>query len=230
MSINLEFLTNQVDATTQVSYPFYFDGANKEEAELKVMFIGNSITIHEPKEEIGWVKKCGMAASDIDHDYVHIVYRYLCNKHPKTSICVFNGGNWEVDFMNKSRLDVILKAAKEYQPDLIIVRIGENYRREYMEQHDPYNGFFPLINGLKETCNNVFMTSLFWRYDNLDLAISRVAKELNVPLIPLTDLGDSRENMAFDQYGETIYSTHPGDLGMQRIADRIINVLKEYNF
>ena len=57
-----------------------------------------------------------------------------------------------------------------------------------------------------------------------------IVSELNVPLIPLMDLGDSRENMAFDQYGETIYSTHPGDLGMQRIADRIISVLKEYNF
>ena len=81
MEINLEFLINQVDAENQVSFPYYFDGVKKEDANYKVMFIGNSITIHEPKPEICWVKKCGMAASDAEHDYVHIVYKYLLSKY-----------------------------------------------------------------------------------------------------------------------------------------------------
>lgn len=226
MGINLEFFKNKVDAESQVSFPYYFDGVKKDEATLKVMFIGNSITIHEPKEEIGWIKKCGMAASDIDHDYVHIVYRYLLKKNPKTSICVFNGGYWELDFINKDKLDVILNAAKEYQPDLIIIRIGENFRKEYMEKHNPYQGFYSLISGLQLITSNIYMTSLFWRYDLLDNAISEVANKLNVPLIPITDLGDDRNNMAYSQYGDTVYSSHPGDLGMERIAERIINCLK----
>ena len=229
MAINLEFLKNGVDAENQVAFPYYFDGADKDKADFRVMFIGNSITIHEPKKEIGWNKKCGMAASDIDHDYVHIVYRHILEKHPKTSILVFNGGNWEKDYTNEAKLNSILSAAKEFKPDIVIVRIGENFNREYLKTISPLKGFIPLATGLKRICDKVYITSLFWHHDLIDSAIKEVSDQLDIRYIKLDDLGEDRSNMAFDQYGETIYSSHPGDLGMERIAERIIRAIDSSN-
>ena len=41
-------------------FPKYYEGVLPKEAKLKVMFIGNSITIHEIRPELGWNRLCGM--------------------------------------------------------------------------------------------------------------------------------------------------------------------------
>ena len=43
----------------------------------RILFLGNSITQHGPKEAIGWNGNSGMAASSLDKDYVHILLRSL---------------------------------------------------------------------------------------------------------------------------------------------------------
>ena len=231
MSDNLEFYLNNVDPTTQVTFPYYFDGERKENAKLRVMFVGNSITIHEPKPEINWNKKCGMAASDLEHDYVHLVYSYLKDKYQKVSICVFNGGQWEKDFTNLDKVEAIRRCYLEYDPDILIIRIGENFNRDYIKEGvDPYIGFSNLMDAFKGGHCKKYITSLFWRNEKIDNAIIKISKEQNLPYINISDLGEDKIFMAFSQYpSNEIFLAHPGDLGMKEIADRIIAILsKDY--
>ena len=62
---------NNVDAKNQVlGDEDTFVLGDVKNCGLKVAVLGNSITRHAKKEEIGWFRTCGMAASDEAHDYL----------------------------------------------------------------------------------------------------------------------------------------------------------------
>ena len=97
---NKDFYNNTVDAEHQVGCRFVKDD-DFDNASNKVMFIGNSITLHEYKPEIGWFNEWGMAASSKEKDYVHIVSNYIKSNNPDSSFLILNGGKWELDYKNE---------------------------------------------------------------------------------------------------------------------------------
>ena len=46
-------------------------------AKKRLLIIGNSITLHGPRADIGWHYNWGMAATKPENDYVHKLYEYL---------------------------------------------------------------------------------------------------------------------------------------------------------
>ncbi|MCQ2742110.1 MAG: SGNH/GDSL hydrolase family protein [Bacilli bacterium] len=226
MKINFEFLKNDIDPETQVKFPYYFDGVEESEADFKVMFIGNSITYHEKKPDIGWLKDCGMAATDIESDYVHLVLKHIQKSHPRTRACVFNGGTWECDNFSEKKFASIKETVEQFKPNLVIVRIGENFSKENLKNGlDPEPSFEMLFNECKDHADKVLVTSLFWHHDILDDAIVRASKRVGVQYIDINDLGEVDENKALGQYEHAGICGHPGNLGMKRIAERIIEKL-----
>ena len=94
---------NNVSALRQIQ--------NKNRVEIvdnagktRVLFVGNSITRHEPKPEIGWINDWGMAASKWENDYVHVVLKFLSNRFGKIDYCVVNCGEWETVYYNDALL------------------------------------------------------------------------------------------------------------------------------
>ena len=222
--MNPKYLDEKVDANNEFSSFFYTEGS--ENADLKVMFVGNSITIHEVRPRIGWNSFCGMAASDMEHDYVHIVYRHLLEKYKSVSICVCNGGRWEKSYTDPNHLKPIVDLMNKYQPDIIIIRIGENYNRDYIKEgHNPYFAFNDLFKAAKAVTNNVVTTSLFWEWELIDNTIQKVALENNAKFVYIGDLEKDPSNKALGQFENIDVSHHPNNKGMKEIADRIIRLL-----
>ena len=74
------------------------------------------------------------------------------------------------------------------------------------------------------------ITDLFWKDATINSAIEKVAREKGCPLVHLGDLGDNKENTAHDLFWHDGVAMHPGDLGMQRIGERIASaILQEFD-
>jgi hypothetical protein len=72
----------------------------------------------------------------------------------------------------------------------------------------------------------ILVTTTFWPNEIVNQQLILAAETNNWGLIKLSDLGSLEENMAIGLFPNEAVARHPGDLGMERIANRIFNVLK----
>ena len=70
----------------------------------------------------------------------------------------------------------------------------------------------------------IILTTGFWKHPGDD-TIMRVAEEREYPCVYLGELGEKDEMKAIGLFEHTGVANHPGDLGMQAIADMIAEKL-----
>lgn len=71
---------NTVSATAQLKESNIIRFVNLNGKGKRVIFVGNSITLHGVKADIGWNNEWGMAASTEKNDYVHRLMSAICEK------------------------------------------------------------------------------------------------------------------------------------------------------
>ncbi len=221
------FDKNTVSARGQLEESKYVSIHYPEHDGLRVMFVGNSITLHGILPSIGWHWKHGMAASCAEKDYVHLVEKEILKKHPDASFCVCQVAAWEVDYLIGSEKLDLFKTAREFAADVIIMRFAEN-----CPQKEPnYELFKQQFHTLLEYLNKsgkakIVMSTSFWG-NVFDSTMEQYAKEHNYPFVVISDLGKDKSMMALGLFEHEGVAHHPGDKGMQAIADRILNCMRE---
>ncbi len=194
---------------------------------VNVLFIGNSITRHLPKPEIGWHRDCGMAASSPESDYLHIVLRGLEKQLGRVNYCVAQLGRWEKQYWDDGILLSYVKA-REFAADIIICRLGENIwgSRDMLEEQPLYPKFDGMLKYFNaKPASKVAVTDLFWAWDDIDKPIRKVVSDNGYTQVYIGDLGARSDCKALDEYEHHGVSIHPNDLGMQNIAGRILRAL-----
>lgn len=192
---------------------------------LKVLFLGNSITRHAPAPNIGWDYDWGMSASAQERDYVHVAQKLLEAHLGGIDYCTACCADWE---RNHSKLDLLdtWREARDFEADIVVCRLGENVITS--ADNPEWCNFAKHLDAfIKYFCSNpnvkVIVTDLFWPKIILDTPIRQVALDNGYELVDLNDLGTKDENMAVDgRFWHHGVSIHPNDLGMQRIAERIV--------
>ena len=169
-------------------------------AAFRVLFVGNSITRHGPKPDIGWPWDWGIAQA----------------------------ASWERAYWQGA--DVLREFESALTPgnDLIVVRIGENILPEDMEKYPLEPAFEEMLRFFGKNGGRLLMTGLFWPNERKQAAMEAAARQLNVPFVPLSDLGTRDDMKALGLFEHAGVAAHPGDLGMRAIAGRVFAAALPY--
>ena len=217
-----ELKKNTVSSENQLSTSKNVTFDNRNGSGRRIMFLGNSITRHGKAPQIGWNFDHGMAASSIDKDYIHLMMSAIRKHDPDAAFCICQAADFERMYKIGDSVQHAYSSAKDFKPDVIIMRIAENVPGEKFDGElfkSMLLGFLKYLGGENV---KVILTTSFWRHP-ADEFIRRLAAEADLPLVELSDLGNIPEMKALGLFEHTGVANHPSDAGMKAIADRILD-------
>ncbi len=209
------------DKTTRAS-----GTAQKDWDSPRILFLGNSITLHAPKTDIGWKGNWGMAASCAERDYVHLLMDKIRWEAPQSSHRIGQLADWEREYWRGT--DVLNKYAqlKAWNADVVVVRLGDNIDGASMEDHDLFAAFVQMIDFFVQGKAKVALTTCFYVHPPKDELIFRLGKALDCPVVDLAPIAADDSMKALGDFAHSGVASHPGDLGMEAIADALYPVVR----
>ncbi len=196
---------------------FLYDGTG-----VRILFVGNSITLHGLKPEVGWNQECGMAASDIDHDYVHVLMSKVKKLDPNAAFSICQVAGLERNYDDPTYLEKYRSAA-DFHPDIVIMFFGANVPQEKCDD-DPAQVelFAQMVKSLRDMVKGdhatVYHSQGFYIRPKLDEAKKKVALACGDGWISIDDI-----NKREDTHG---MFNHPNDQGMAEIAERFYEAIE----
>jgi alpha-galactosidase len=197
----------------------------------KVLFVGNSLTLHAPKADIGWSGNWGMAATAEAKDYVHLVTQGLALRQGvRPIVLVKNVADFERADASYDTPGKFADAAA-FKADLIILAIGENVplltspaaQQVYQAR---VIGLLKVLRG--DTSARIVVRSSFWANAAKDGAMRRACDSLGGTFVDISALTLDERNYARSErsYQHAGVASHPGDRGMAAIAEEIVKAVK----
>lgn len=192
----------------------------------RILFLGNSITLHGPKPDIGWTGNWGMAASEEAKDYVHLLAARIgqaSGTAPQTmvrNIADFERGYATFD------ITAGLKDALGFHADIVIVALGENVPEPGSDDYKAKlaAALARLLAALKEQGPpTIFVRSCFWPHEVKDGILRKAASDAGATWVDISALGRDASNAARSErkIEHAGVAGHPGDKGMRAIADAL---------
>jgi hypothetical protein len=211
-------------------FPVTAEPEVKPSAIRRILFLGNSITLHGPNAEIGWTGNWGMAASSEDKDYVHLVASALAQHTGSTpQIMVRNIAEFERNYSTYD-VDLQMKDLFAFDPDLVVLAIGENVPALGSEDAKAQfkAGVMNILRcALAKRHPRVVVRSCFWADATKDQVLSQACQEAGGTFINAGPLGRDATNAARSERSFTHdgVAGHPGDKGMKALADAIVQAV-----
>lgn len=200
----------------------------------KILFLGNSITLHGPAESIGWNGNWGMAASAAEKDYVHVVLRAL-SEPPETGFAgaesmILNIADFERQYAAYP-IEEKLREAIAFKPDLLILAIGENVAE--LTSEDSKTQFHASVKNLLQAFQKngnpmIIVRSSFWPSPVKDAILKQAAGDTGAAFADIGGLASDESNYARSErpISHEGVAAHPGDKGMKAIADAIAGAMR----
>lgn len=184
----------------------------------RVMFIGNSLTRHQPLASIDWTPTWGMAATQPDRDYVHRV---------QLGITARQGSIPEI-FITRADIPFpdadLSQKIRAFDPDLIIIQMGNN-----AATWTPIDDWRPIYQQIASATKGQIIVVGLWAAspdDIREMHAMQMATEISAGFVPIWDIySDATNGIADGIYTHPGILWHPGDAGMALIANRILDKL-----
>lgn len=201
----------------------------------KVVFLGNSLLM-----STGGI---GMCASDQYHDYYYLVKKYLTDFYSSLVCNRYSGTSWEGLTTSADRLSWLNATATSYfsnDTDLVILQLGDNINTtEKLATFE--SDSIALVEWIRTKCPKakVLWVSGWFTTTEKQTYIKQACKKRGAMFVDISQynsdykykgyVGQVRTYPDGTTYTLTSSDTgiiaHPGDLGMQKIADTITNTL-----
>jgi len=195
--------------------------------------IGNSLTQHGICKY--WWNRIGMAASDADHDYFHLVRRGLQKRFGKVTAHAINFSEWEITAHDRDQTFAKIDKLLDDRISLVTIQLGENVKDRKTFDAD----YVSLIEHIRQKTNGkaqIIVIGDFWKdYPTR----AEAAKKCGVDYVPLDEtFNDPKYRskigaVVFDAEGNRHIvnhagvAKHPGDEGMAFIADKVLKAVKD---
>jgi hypothetical protein len=199
----------------------------------KLLYLGNSITLHGPLASIGWSGNWGMAASAAEKDYVNLVTSQLAEwSGQKPEAKVRNIADFERQFATYD-IAAGLKSELEFGADLVVVAIGENVPALATEEaQTAYAAAFTrlLAEVRKSNPSVIVVRSCFWPDAQKDAAMKRACGDAGGVWVDISALSKDEAHYARSErkFADAGVAGHPGDRGMQAIAAAVTAAIKQW--
>ena len=189
---------------------------------MKILYIGNSITLHSPAPDIGWHGCYGMAASCEENDYLHVLNRILEDAGKTVVWKCRNAADYERS-PETYNLEEQLSEERDFSPDIIVMRLIENVPPDKTAAfRDWYVRMIRFLNPCGRAA--VFCTGAFWQRDDADAWIEEAAAEVGGTYVSLkTAQGEAFQAIGLFEHGGV--AGHPSDVGMAKIAELLYNAI-----
>ena len=227
---NLKVTNNTIDELKQQivqSDVQYIDNG------FNYLAIGNSITKHGKNDY--WWNEIGMAATEKEKDYFHLVSSHLKSNNDNFYSVAINYSVWETNANDRSQTFNMIDPYLSSKLDLVSIQLSENAG----DLSTFYSDYTELINYVKEKCPSaqIILIDDFWSKEKSDLK-KDIALNNNILFVDLSEIrgvkeyqcgmntivyGDDGKEYKVEHEG---VAAHPGDKGMEYIANAIINVIE----
>lgn len=222
-----EVKQNTVSAKDQLPSSSLLQIYDQPDAKVRILFVGNSITYHAPKPEIGWHGSWGMAASCEGNDYVHQTVQMLESHYDTIGFGVAQLAQWELTFdIVRNDWTVPYQNITTLKPDIVVIRMGENIPSDKLALPTIETYIENMIRFFAAGCRQVIVTDCFWKRERLDELLKQICLKNQYTFCQLSDLYENSKTMALGQFEHEGVALHPSDYGMQLIAERIVNSIK----
>ncbi len=204
--------------------------AQDTKAFPKVLFLGNSITKHGPKPSIDWHGNWGMAATTEAEDYVHRVIDGLTQAQGEAPQTLVNNiAQFEREHATYD-VEKNLADSAAFGASHIIIAIGENVPALTTDEakatfKTKMQALLKLLNGPQKP--TIIVRSSFWANPAKDQILEETCREVGGIFVDIRTLGKDESNYARSErpYKHAGVANHPGDKGMQAIADAILKAM-----
>ena len=212
----------------------------------RILFLGNSITLHGVHVPYGWLNYCGMAASMPEKDYAHVLVAALeartgghLRLSPTASADGAAGGEPAnivnlADIFERRYLSNYSNAPLQpqiaWKADIVVLQCGENVVRDTFDPAAFKQSLGALLTALQAAGNpQVFITSqILGGGGALDEIKRQVCAEdpTHRAYVDLSSFHQDPTNFASaEPYYTGIIVGHPGDKGMGRIAAALLEAM-----
>ena len=217
VSDEVKYASTQMNATAAEAAETHGDG-------VRIVFIGNSITLHGPAPQVSWEYNWGMAASAPEKDYVHLVTKGIEETTgKKADVRVRQLAEFERHFKEYDLAQI--QDLVDFNPDYLVVALGENVAAlQTQEERFAYRDAFKKLLGCfmkGRSKPNTVVRGVFWHNEWKDAMMAHAASDYALPFVT-ADVSSDESMMALGLFVHDGVQKHPGDKGMAEIARRIL--------